>query len=208
MTSRVYPNLFLPLLKLMFFICFFHLGHLYKVYVEDKDKCFHVFKLVIPLFINYLIAAFLCGNTQDINKLENLYFDSSWMSFPNHNVYVPFITSICGIYFWLQISRIIAVSINENDFIYKIGNNTFNIMTHHIFCFFLLNTIIFEFIKFTNKNYFSFDYNMYYSNVWYKVTNFWPFIDFVYVVFAIAGSIVIGYLVKKIGIIIKENVYK
>lgn len=203
----IYPNLFLPFLKVMFFICFFHLGYLYKVYIEDKDKCFNIFKLVIPLFINYSIAAFLCGNTQEITRLENLYFDSSWMNFQNKYIFIPFITSVCGIYFWLQISRIIAVAINKNDFIYKIGDNTFNIMTHHIFCSFVLNTIIFEFIKISNKNYFNFNYDLYYTNVWYKITNFWPFIDFMYVAIGIIGSIFIGYLFKEIKTLLKSFLF-
>ena len=161
--------------------------------------------MCIPLIVNYFIAAFLCGNSQEIDRLYNLYFDSSWMTFSNYHIYVPFITSICGIYFWLQVSRIVATVINEKDIIYKIGNNTFNIMTHHIFCFFVFNSIIFYLSKIFMIDYLNFNYEFYYTNVWYKVTNFWPFIELIYVIIGVFGSILLGFLANKIKIFIKTK---
>lgn len=173
-------------LKCTYFIVFFHLGQLYRYYIERKDG-FSVYKLVIPLVINMSIAAFFCGETQDISRIELLYFDSSWMSFTNTNVWVPLVTSTTGIYFWLKVSEVISRAISDGDYIVEIGKNTFEIMTHHIFCFWLINSIIYYII-----GYQGFNYDLYMNDVWYKIIDYWPFSNMIYLLGAVMGSIYIA----------------
>lgn len=179
---------YIHILKCVYFIVFFHLGYLYRVYFECRDT-FTSYKLVIPLAINMSIAAFFCGNTQDLSRIELLYYDSSWMIFTNSNIWVQLVTSITGIYFWLKVAEIISKSISYNDFIVKIGQNTFGIMTHHIFCFWLINSFIYYILGYQR-----FNYDMYMHDVWYKVTDYWPFSNMIYLFGSIIGSICISHI--------------
>ena len=172
-------------LKSTYFIVFFHLGQLYKIYIEHKDG-FSFYKLVIPLVINMSIATFFCGDTQDISRIELLYFDSSWMFFTNSNAWVPLVTSMTSIYFWLKVAELISKSISDGDLIVKIGKNTLGIMTHHIFCFWLINSIIYYII-----GYKGFNYDLYMNDVWYKIIDYWPFSNMIYLLGGVIGSIYI-----------------
>lgn len=177
-------------LKSTYFIVFFHLGQLYKIYFENKDV-FVFYKLILPLIINIFIAAFLCGKTQDLSRIELIYFDSSWMNFTNDNIWVPLVTSITGIYFWLRVSELISKSISYDDFIIRIGRNSFGIMTHHIFCFWIINTFVHYILKYDKLN-----YHMYMTNIWYKITDFWPFSNMIYLLGGVMGSIFITEIYK------------
>ena len=185
----------LPFIKSAFFLVFFHLGFLYKKYLESRDS-FSVVRIVLAFFVNLCIVAFYCGDTQDISKLDLFYFDSSWMNFYNNEIWVPFITSVIGIYIWMNIAELMSNHISSNDILIKIGNASFAIMIHHIFCFWLFNSAIYFTTKIYGHNIFSFNKDIYMNDVWYKVTDCWPLINFAYLFVGIFGSMCIDKLYK------------
>lgn len=184
----------LPLLRTGYFLIFYHLGNMYKMF-EYKDK-FNTIKLLIPFLVNNIVVAFYCGDTQELSKLDVYIFDVSWMNFPNEHIWVPLVISLVGIYFWLHIADVIANATRITDWIYLIGEHTFDIMTHHIFIYWIINTFIFTLISNQIVSCINFDYGAYRSSVWYKITDFWPFINLIYTSLAIIGSILIGKVVE------------
>ena len=92
--SLIYPNLFLPLSKVLFFLVFFHLGYLYKNKLEKFDNEFNIIKLVIPILINFAIIKLITNQ---------IYYVPSWMKFYNYS-FLPLITTCTGIYFYLHLS--------------------------------------------------------------------------------------------------------
>lgn len=69
-------------------------------------------------------------------------------------------------------------------------------MTHHIFCFWLFNSAIYFTTKIYGHNIFSFNKDIYMNDVWYKVTDCWPLINFAYLFVGIFGSMCIDKLYK------------
>ena len=60
-----------------------------------------------------------------------------------YNIFLPFITSLTGIWFWLQICTILSNKLGKNKIASYLGNHTLDIMIHHLFAFWLLNTFFF-----------------------------------------------------------------
>ena len=128
--------LYLPCLRMMFYIQFYHMGVLFRKYWEP--------------YINKMRAGIICSICIFINLLlfsiygSNLAFPSTcWMgSFKSY--YLPIITSITGILFWYRLLKDFTEryrgSIKIIDFL---AENTFLIMESHLFfinipCFYTL----------------------------------------------------------------------
>ena len=181
----IYPNLFLPLSKVMFFMVFFHIGYLYRNKIEKFDNEFSCIKLIIPFLINFAIVKCLH---------LNISYIPSGMIFYNYS-FLPLLTTLTGIYFYLHLSGGIILFL-KNDKIYQLLKNvTFPIMIHHLFCFWVLNTLFWH-LYLNDIIIHNFDYNAYMSNIFY-----WPQFKFYYIMFAIVGiigSLVIDYIYKQL----------
>ncbi|MCQ2211909.1 MAG: acyltransferase [Paludibacteraceae bacterium] len=113
------------ILRLMFYIEFYHWGYLFKTYFEEKlnrIKSFIVFAIVIG------INAFL------------VYFCKFDITFPStsnmaifHNAYLPLVTSATGIIFYYKLARLVPRAVTESRAVKFIGENTFTIMHTHLF---------------------------------------------------------------------------
>jgi hypothetical protein len=54
----------------------------------------------------------------------------------------PFLASLTGIWFWLQVSSLLS-RIGENKVVYAIGSSTKDIMIHHQFAFWLVSSVFY-----------------------------------------------------------------
>lgn len=185
-----YPNLYLPVIKVMFFMVFFHLGYVYKNIIEKYDE-FSWLKLFVPVTINMVLSKVF---------LVKLGYTPAWMTFPTKYLFMPLVVSVIGIYFWIHVSDLIVKISSEKDVIYrfikKIGDSTFPIMVHHLFCFWLLTTF-FWFLK--EQHYFTmayFDYNKYLTNIWYRLPRYQPVMNYAYITVGVVGSLVIDQFYK------------
>lgn len=151
-----------PIIKMMFFLPFFHLGFFYKTKLEKQDKLNSIAYFCILFTIQFaLIQIFGAGQ---------LSFSSCDVNFRHHLV-LPFITSITGIALWLRISRILAKSIGDNGFVRYLGQHTWDVMTHHIFVFFLFNAL-FGVLATIGVPYLNFDFHKFQTEIWYYYTPF------------------------------------
>ena len=114
------------LMKVPFFLQFYHLGIFFRNKLEhwfDRTSC--VALCVGAMIINIFLVA-IYGN--------NIAFPicSSMSGFYTNNPFLPLITSITGIAFWLKISKALVPILGQNKLVNFISDNTFFIMTHHI----------------------------------------------------------------------------
>lgn len=195
-----YSNIVIPILKFFFFLFFFQLGKLYKDKIEVFDnKISSVIVIIITVLINLICL--------------KLYRDLSFSSLYNMRrfkdicvpCYIPIITGITGIWFWLRISKNIASVIKENSFLIKISNNTKPIMTHHIFCMLCINIVLYYTRNIIGLSDFNVE-NFIKNGGWYRYYADLKQLEVIYIVFGIYGSIKINefekFIVKKL-----KNIY-
>jgi fucose 4-O-acetylase-like acetyltransferase len=121
------------LIKLLFGLPFIQLGYLYRVKLEKYDKP-SIKSLILVFIIQGVIIAVFPSQFPFGFVVAGGVFN---------NVYLPFITSLTGIYFWLQVSAILSSKLGSIKVLRYIGNHTWDIMVHHIFAFWLLSTFFF-----------------------------------------------------------------
>lgn len=145
-----------PIIKVMFSIPFFHFGYLYKEKLESKDNLNNIAYFII-LFATQLIL---------LKKYVNLGFSVAWLNnFNKENIFLPFLTSLTGILFWLRISKILVKSFEKSKIVEYIGSHTWDIMTHHIFIFFLINLLLSKVSPYISIN---FNYELFKTDIWYS----------------------------------------
>lgn len=177
--SKDYRNgLSLVISRTMFGLFFFQLGYLYKEKLEEKTR----FNLIILVLI-VMFQGWLLYKTQN-----SMAYSMVFMSFSNKNVLIPFITSITGIYIYLNIAKIIAVYDGGKDRLLKfIGRSTWAIMLHHIFGMWLLNLVFYLLKIYGIGKFYEFDVIKFKADIWYR----YLFLgDFTFVLYFIAGLFV------------------
>lgn len=174
----------LTAVKVLFFIQFYHLGYLYKTKIEKFDKLNSYVYFLILFVIQFCLIA----------KYKNLNFTVSWCKdFNTSNILLPFITSVTGILFWLRISAILSRSISNNKIIEYISSNTWTIMMHHLFVFFIINS---SFALLSNKfNLLDFDFQAYRENVFYS----YMFKDYRFSLVYLIAGVTVPIIVKFYG---------
>lgn len=125
-----YPFLCLGLRLLvgMFFIA---LGYLFKTKLE-KVNIYQV---------KFLFVA-LAGRILLYLNFRNPCYSFANADFDNWGV---LFYSIIDIYFMLYLSKVVSGLIKPDNFMYKVGNNTFHIMANHMLLFYILDCLLIEF---------------------------------------------------------------
>lgn len=162
----------LTIMKMAFFIPFFHLGYLYKCKLESIDKI-NSFVYFLCLFIIQFVLITKYGDTSFVVAFCN--------DFNRANILLPFLTSITGIAFWLRVSSILERSLCKgNKIIEYVSSNTWTIMMHHMFIIFIINSIFallvdkiglvgFDFQAFKNNVYYAYLYKDYRFSLFYLI---------------------------------------
>ncbi len=118
--------------RVLFCTIFYHIGHMYAVCFDDKDK-FSLNRLVGIFIVNGFVLGFISNRiTYNIHQ----------MSFPNHKILLPLLVACTGIYMCLQLADLLKDKIERKSILSYIGENTFSIMMHHQFFFYLFNTCL------------------------------------------------------------------
>jgi len=170
--------------RLLFCLPFIQFGHLYRLKLEKHDKP-SLKSLILVLVIQALLIALF-------NSKFIFYFLVDRGQF--NNAFLPFITSITGIWFWLQVCSYLSAKLGKNRIISWLGNHTLEIMIHHLFGFWLLNTLFFAIgMPFFNVS-------QYRTDVWYQyfINGYTHFL----ILYAIAG-IAFSFAITKIASKIK-----
>lgn len=149
----------LTIVRAMFLLPFYHMGYLYKEKLEKRDNLNNWIYFLFLFVIQFLL----------LKKYKVLTFTVVWCNdFNRNNILLPYITSITGIMFWLRISKIMLSSTKDSKIISYIGKNTWTIMMHHLFIFFLINlfiSIIAPIIGLEGFNYNQFRNDIYYAYI-------------------------------------------
>lgn len=142
--------------RILFMLPGFQMGCLYREKIEKHDTLPD--KVYFPLVMGAQLLISLLN--------AGLAFSAVWVASFANGPFVPYLTVMTGIAFWLRISRILAKFPGISDGLVRIGRNTFSVMMHHIFVFFLFNTV-FYFLSQLTSFCSEFDKNMYFADVNY-----------------------------------------
>lgn len=182
----------LPFLKAGFLIQFYQLGRLFYTYLE---KFYHKLPTLLVLVLPIVI------NTIFIYKTNNqIYFNdiATMAGFLTQFDFLPLLTSITGICFWLKISELLVPILGNNKIINFVSNNTWTVMMHHILFFNIYNMLLAISVKLSILH-IPFDFSSFQATAWYR---FEPVAAcrVLYVLFGICGPLVAKYCTEKIAI--------
>ncbi len=171
-------NWYVILPRLLFSIGFFHLGHFFKIRLENAN----IYKSSY-LAIAFLIQFYLLIRYQDIS------YTLAWAEFKGH-LFVPILVSLTGIYLYLFISKLLENVFKENDLLVRLGRNSLHVLASHIFVFFIINIY---FIKTYNLD------KSLLSNIWfsYMLDKNWP----IYISFGVLLPFAFSIMMRKISTI-------
>lgn len=123
------------ILRTVFYIQFYHLGYVFKQYIEIKIKNSNKYMICsICVVINVILIA-IYGDKVNFYSTSNMRGFSYW--------YLPLVTSITGITFWYIVMDYLASKIKSSKIITLIAQNTFVIMETHLLFANILNIIFF-----------------------------------------------------------------
>ena len=121
--------------KVLFFLPFFQIGHLYRIKWHEKENQLPTIPyLLLLMIINYCFGKVFGDLNYDMHEFSG--FQSQYM-------FLPLCTSMTGILFYTRIARILSKWLGENKIINDISNHTSSIMSHHLFAAFILNIIFY-----------------------------------------------------------------
>lgn len=106
--------------------------------------------------------------------------------FLTDNYFLPLLTSITGISFWLKVSEMLEPIFRENRFVNYVSENTFTIMLHHLTFFNLYNLILLWIPRVPQ----TFDEIAFRSTAWYRFEPV-PAMRVIYVWFGLLGPLVV-----------------
>ena len=162
------------LFRTFFFLPFFHFGYLYRIKLEVKDKLDSLIYFAIIFVVQFALLKAYGKIT--FNAITNYY--------PS-KIILPYITSVTGIMFWLRVSKILAPALAKSKYIRYLGENTWSVMAHHQFVFFLINFMFFSLLPYLDLK--GFSVSKFQTNMWYGYhPGKWQFLIF----YSAAGIIV------------------
>lgn len=180
---------YLVIQKIGFFLPFYQFGYFYKQHLENAFK--KIPRLLL-LFLPVAINSILLYITHDLN-----FLDIATMSgFLNDYYFIPFITSLSGIFFWLTVSDMVEPIWGDNKLINYISNHTFTIMMHHILFFNLYNLLLAALTK-ISLFHIPIDFEAFRSTAWYRYEPLWQ-CNVWYVFFGVTGPLIFRYLYDRV----------
>ena len=144
--------------KILFYIQFYHLGYIFKQYLENKINKINKYIICsLCILLNIIIILFF-GNKVNFYSTSEMNGFSYW--------YLPLITSITGIIFWYTVMNYFANKIVYNKYVTFIAKNTFTIMETHLLFANLIN-LLFYILKNNKIKYFeTFDSVAFCESAW------------------------------------------
>ena len=174
---------YILVLKVAFYIQFYHLGVWFKRYLATS------FQSTPPLLVcGICVGLSIVVHLFYVN--EQLVFNSTafMQSFTCQFVLLPFITSVIGILFFLSLSQFLIPILGDNLLINEISNNTLTILTTHLIFFNLINLFFFFFYNFGFFQ--DFNVELFQKSAWYSY-NAKPVYKWFYLIAGIFGPLLL-----------------
>lgn len=118
--------------RILFMLPVFEMGVFYRKHLEKRDHVKWYIYFPVLLVIQIAIVK-LCGG---------LAFSAVWVTSFGNLPFVPYLTTVTGIAFWLGIAKRLSESRSLSRLagaVGTLGNHSFDLMMHHILGFFLWN---------------------------------------------------------------------
>lgn len=154
--GSVYDYYKLPARIMLLAPCF-QMGHLYKEKLESKDTLPSCIYFPILLFIQFVLVWVHYGQ---------LAFSAVWVTGFAHSVFLPYLTTVTGIAFWLRVAKELTPLLQKNRFATYLGTHTFSVMMHHLMGFFLINCV-FCVLADLNERFSGFDHTLFTTDIYY-----------------------------------------
>lgn len=149
------------LLKAAFFMQFYHLGYFFRAHLEEHfDKANGFALCLAAVGINILLLAVYGDQIR-------FPYCARMGGFSTNNLFLPLITSITGIAFWLKISKALAPVLGSSKLVNFISDNTFFIMMHHLTAKALFNGLLILGKKLGIASFASVDAAQFKASAWY-----------------------------------------
>lgn len=118
--------------RLLFMMPGFQLGRIYKEKLENRVNKISDGRYFFVVLGVQLLTTICC---------RGLAFSAVWVTGFANAAFIPYLTVVTGIAFWLRISGLISRIPSVGSWLMRIGRNTYAIMMHHVFWFFVVNAI-------------------------------------------------------------------
>ena len=196
MAKNIKIREYYPIIRTGFFMFFYHLGYIYKNKIEGKFRINTIVYLLTLITINIMLI-----------KIDNrIDYNMALLDFKNKYLFTPILAGITGVLFFLKISEKLEPICGNNKIINYIGNNTFDIMMHHLFWIFITNLIIFKLVPILDLR--GFDVEKFRTSIYYFYTaNIYKIVLF-YTIIGISIPLIVKYFYEKIIISLNNKYIK
>ncbi len=124
------------LLKAAFFMQFYHLGYFFRNRLEELfDKANGLWLCTVCVIVNIFLLAVYADHIR-------FPYCARMGGFATNNLLLPLITSVTGIAFWLNVSKVLSPVLGDSKLVNFISENTFFIMIHHLTAKALFNGLL------------------------------------------------------------------
>lgn len=154
--GSVYDYYKLPARIMLLAPCF-QFGHLYKEKLEERDTLPSYIYFPVLLLIQFVIIFASYGQVA---------FSAVWVTGFAHSVFLPYLTTLTGIAFWLRIAKELTPVLKNSRFIQYLGTHTFSVMMHHLMGFFLVNSV-FSLLSGIHEWFADFDMALFTTDIYY-----------------------------------------
>lgn len=166
-------------------------GCIYRKYIENRYRLISKVNIILILTFMLVIMNMVFPNLSSV--------DYKYCSFSYY--LMTYLVGLGGILFWLQISKILSKEIGDSYIVNIIGNNTFSIMTYHLFGFFVINCICLMVNRFFSLG---LDVGIFWekprNSIFSKEISSW-----IYLICSIAISLVIKLLLEYVKMIFRKT---
>ena len=168
----------------------FQFGRLYKEKLESRDTLPNYIYFPVLLLIQFIIV---------LTSYGLISFSAVWVTGFSHSVFLPYLTTVTGIAFWLRIAREMTPLLKKSRFIMYLGTHTFSVMMHHLFGFFLINCV-FAALSFVSVRFADFDFSLFTTDIYYVfLPDGMNEIKWLYLAAGLALPLAISFIGEKIG---------
>ena len=174
-------------LKIAFYIQFYHLGTIFKKYIEKPIlKCNKIVVCGICVLINVILIS--------VWGKRICFVDTSLMS--GFTTWVlPIITSITGIIFYYEIMDFLSRKIGQNTVIDFVSRNTFVILETHLLFINIPNFYVYLQILNGSTAYNNFNIAKFINNAWLRYSSNTRLLGFF---LGLIGSLLIAFIIEKV----------
>lgn len=170
----------LTVARVAFLLPVYHFGYLYKKYLEKRDKASNLLYFGVLFVVQFIL--FKCFHNLKLNVYSGQFSDF---------ILLPYLTTVTGILFWLRVSKLLSKAIGTSKFVRYLGQNTWTVMMHHAFIFFIINFGLFLLKGPLNLT--GFNVGSFQKNLWYTYSPGEPRFALFYVVAGVAVPLLIKY---------------